>query len=117
LPPTSATSPTDRPTLERTGPAEPTPTLARRLAAVAVRARLQRAIVALPPLATGLGAGLAAVFLALDLGAVGEAEALSAAAAEGHGPRCVVLSKHFRAVDWAASARPDALAAAAAELD
>jgi hypothetical protein len=83
LPPTSATSPTDRPTLERTGPAEPTPTLARRLAAVAVRARLQRAIVALPPLATGLGAGLAAVFLALDLGAVGEAEALSAAAVAG----------------------------------
>ena len=29
---------------------------------------------------------------------------------------CVVLSKHFRAVDWAASARPDALAAAQARL-
>jgi hypothetical protein len=80
----TATSPPDRPPLEhptlgRSSPDEPTPSLDRQLASVARRARVQRAIVALPPLGAGLGAGLVCVFLARDLGALREREALGAA--------------------------------------
>ena len=42
-------------------------------------------------------------------------EALHASEAV-HSAACVVLSKHFRAVDWTTSSRPDALAAAHARL-
>ncbi|MBN8617098.1 MAG: hypothetical protein J0L92_41345, partial [Deltaproteobacteria bacterium] len=62
-----------------TAPIEPTPALDRRLAAVTLRARVQRGIVALPPLATGLGAGLVCVFLARDLGALSQRDAIAAA--------------------------------------
>jgi hypothetical protein len=91
---TSTCSPTHTPS-----PAEATPSLERRLRAVARRARAQRAIVALPPLATGLGAGLVCVFLARDLGAIREGEALAAAATATVATLVLVALAALRPVD------------------
>ncbi len=80
-------------------PTEATPALDRRLAAVGRRARIQRAIVALPPIATGLGAGLVCVFLARDLSVLSETESLGIALGAGGIAVAAVAAAALRPLD------------------